>query len=94
LPNYPRSSSGGCRRRSREAAGRIEALQEQYDDSSKLLESRFNDKVEKVQRGDELPPGVMKIVKVFLSVKRKLQPGDKMAGRHGNKGCFSKHQCR
>jgi DNA-directed RNA polymerase subunit beta len=43
-----------------------------------------------VQRGDELPPGVMKMVKVFVAVKRKLQPGDKMAGRHGNKGVISK----
>src|SRR3978361_1476665 len=48
------------------------------------------DKVEKLQRGDELPPGVMKMVKVFVAVKRKLQPGDKMAGRHGNKGVVSK----
>jgi DNA-directed RNA polymerase subunit beta len=51
---------------------------------------RFEDKVEKLQRGDELPPGVMKMVKVFVAVKRKLQPGDKMAGRHGNKGVISK----
>jgi DNA-directed RNA polymerase subunit beta len=48
------------------------------------------DKVEKLQRGDELPPGVMKMVKVFVAVKRKIQPGDKMAGRHGNKGVVSK----
>ena len=48
------------------------------------------DKVEKVQRGDELPPGVMKQVKVFVAVKRKIQPGDKMAGRHGNKGVVSR----
>jgi DNA-directed RNA polymerase subunit beta len=46
--------------------------------------------VEKLQRGDELPPGVMKMVKVFVATKRKLQPGDKMAGRHGNKGVISK----
>src|SRR5690606_34394086 len=45
---------------------------------------------EKLQRGDELPPGVMKMVKVFIAVKRKLQPGDKMAGRHGNKGVVSR----
>ena len=48
------------------------------------------DKVEKVQRGDEMPPGVMKMVKVFVAVKRKMQPGDKMAGRHGNKGVVSR----
>ena len=54
------------------------------------LDRRFEDKVDKLQRGDELPPGVMKMVKVFVAVKRKLQPGDKMAGRHGNKGVISK----
>ncbi len=54
------------------------------------LHARFDDKIEKLQRGDELMPGVMKSVKVFVAVKRKLQPGDKMAGRHGNKGVISK----
>src|SRR5215207_7591940 len=68
----------------------IEAMQKQYDESKKRLEQRFLDKVEKLQRGDELPPGVMKMVKVFVAVKRKIQPGDKMAGRHGNKGVVSK----
>lgn len=70
--------------------GKIEALRNQYDESKKLLEQRFMDKVEKVQRGDEMPPGVMKMVKVFVAVKRKIQPGDKMAGRHGNKGVVSR----
>jgi DNA-directed RNA polymerase subunit beta len=68
----------------------IEAIHKQYDESKKGLEQRFLDKVEKLQRGDELPPGVMKMVKVFVAVKRKIQPGDKMAGRHGNKGVVSK----
>ena len=54
------------------------------------LESRFDDKVEKLQRGAELSPGVLKMVKVFIAVKRKLQSGDKMAGRHGNKGVISR----
>ena len=57
---------------------------------SSALTQRFESKVEKLQRGDELPPGVMKMVKVFVAVKRKLQPGDKMAGRHGNKGVISR----
>jgi DNA-directed RNA polymerase subunit beta len=70
--------------------GEIEAIKKQYDESVKALENRFQDKVEKLQRGDELPPGVMKMVKVFVAVKRKLQPGDKMAGRHGNKGVISR----
>ena len=68
----------------------IEALKKQYDESRSRLEARFDDKVDKLRRGDELPPGVMKMVKVFVAVKRKLQPGDKMAGRHGNKGVISK----
>ncbi|EDM72483.1 DNA-directed RNA polymerase subunit beta [Roseobacter sp. AzwK-3b] len=68
----------------------VEALNEQYEAQKRTLEARFEDKVEKVRRGDDLPPGVMKMVKVFIAVKRKLQPGDKMAGRHGNKGVISK----
>ncbi|WP_370238460.1 DNA-directed RNA polymerase subunit beta, partial [Brevundimonas sp.] len=72
------------------AMGELEAMKKQFEDARKALDRRFEDKVEKLQRGDELPPGVMKIVKVFVAVKRKLQPGDKMAGRHGNKGVISK----
>jgi len=68
----------------------VEALHEQYELQKRILDARFEDKVEKVRRGDDLPPGVMKMVKVFIAVKRKLQPGDKMAGRHGNKGVISK----
>jgi DNA-directed RNA polymerase subunit beta len=68
----------------------IEALKKQMEQSNQILEDRFESKVEKLQRGDELPPGVMKMVKVFVAVKRKLQPGDKMAGRHGNKGVISR----
>jgi DNA-directed RNA polymerase subunit beta len=76
--------------KSEKAQAELDALRDQFDTSIRELEARFNDKVEKVQRGDDLPPGVMKVVKVFLAVKRKLQPGDKMAGRHGNKGVISK----
>jgi DNA-directed RNA polymerase subunit beta len=68
----------------------VEALNEQYEAQKRALDARFEDKVEKVRRGDDLPPGVMKMVKVFVAVKRKLQPGDKMAGRHGNKGVISR----
>ena len=69
----------------------IEALKKRVRRrASSALETRFESKVEKLQRGDELPPGVMKMVKVFVAVKRKLQPGDKMAGRHGNKGVVSR----
>jgi DNA-directed RNA polymerase subunit beta len=72
------------------AMAELEALRRQFDDARRRLDRRFEDKVDKLQRGDELPPGVMKMVKVFVAVKRKLQPGDKMAGRHGNKGVISK----
>jgi DNA-directed RNA polymerase subunit beta len=72
------------------AMGELEALRRQFDEAKKRLDRRFEDKVDKLQRGDELPPGVMKMVKVFVAVKRKLQPGDKMAGRHGNKGVISR----
>jgi DNA-directed RNA polymerase subunit beta len=68
----------------------LDSLRKVLDDSVAALQARFDDKVEKVQAGDELPPGVMKMIKVFVAVKRKLQPGDKMAGRHGNKGVISK----
>src|SRR3546814_8889239 len=61
-----------------------------FEGSIDELNKRFENKVDKLQRGDELPPGVMKMAKVFVAVKRKLQPGDKMAGRHGNKGVISK----
>jgi DNA-directed RNA polymerase subunit beta len=70
--------------------GELEALRRQFDEAKKRLDRRFEDKVDKLRRGDELPPGVMKMVKVFVAVKRKLQPGDKMAGRHGNKGVISR----
>ncbi len=68
----------------------IESLKHSFELGVDRLQKRFEDKVEKLQRGDELPPGVMKMVKVFVAVKRKLQPGDKMAGRHGNKGVISR----
>ncbi|NQV58310.1 MAG: DNA-directed RNA polymerase subunit beta, partial [Alphaproteobacteria bacterium] len=71
------------------AMDEIEQLNKQFDLARKELEDRFDNKLDKLQRGDELLPGVMQMVKVFVAVKRKLQPGDKMAGRHGNKGVIS-----
>ena len=68
----------------------VEALKARFESDIAALQGRFEDKVDKLQRGDDLSPGVMKMVKVFVAVKRKLQPGDKMAGRHGNKGVISK----
>ncbi|MBL6785718.1 MAG: DNA-directed RNA polymerase subunit beta [Rickettsiales bacterium] len=61
-----------------------------YDKILEQIDASFNQSVEKIKGGDDLPQGVLKVVKVFLAVKRKLQPGDKMAGRHGNKGIISK----
>ncbi len=68
----------------------IETLKGRFENDISILQKRFEDKVDKLQRGDDLSPGVMKMVKVFVAMKRKLQPGDKMAGRHGNKGVISK----
>ena len=90
VEDYPRSQWWIFAIENDKTMAELEAMRRQYDEAKKALESRFLDKVEKLQRGDELPPGVMKMVKVFVAVKRKIQPGDKMAGRHGNKGVVSK----
>ncbi len=68
----------------------LEAVKAQYDLTIKSIVDKFEDRKDKLERGDELAPGVLKMVKVFVAVKRKLQPGDKMAGRHGNKGVISR----
>lgn len=68
----------------------IEKMKKHLDDSIAALQATFEDRVDKLRRGDELVPGVLKMVKVFIATKRKLQPGDKMAGRHGNKGVVSR----
>ena len=89
LGDLPRSQWWDIALKDEQAMAGIEAIRRQYDDAKKRLEQRFVDKIDKLKRGDELPPGVMKMVKVFVAVKRKIQPGDKMAGRHGNKGVVS-----
>jgi len=68
----------------------LEAVRTQYESAEAVIKAKLDDRIEKLERGDELPPGVLKMVKVFVAVKRKLQPGDKMAGRHGNKGVISR----
>ncbi|MGD9505808.1 MAG: DNA-directed RNA polymerase subunit beta [Syntrophobacteraceae bacterium] len=68
----------------------IETMYEGYHEQVEFIKSLFEDKIGKLRRGDELPPGVIKMVKVYVAVKRKLQVGDKMAGRHGNKGVVSR----
>jgi DNA-directed RNA polymerase subunit beta len=67
----------------------LEKAEQQLKERRKILDDRFEDKKGKLQTGDDLAPGVLKIVKVYLAVKRRIQPGDKMAGRHGNKGVIS-----
>ena len=78
------------RRRRKDDEGSREAQEAARYGGGPAQSARFDEKVGKVQSGDDLPPGVLKMVKVFVAVKRKLQPGDKMAGRHGNKGVISK----
>ncbi len=73
-----------------ETMAAIERAKQEFDQEVDEIVKRFEDKADKIQRGDELPPGVMKMVKVYIAIKRKLQPGDKMAGRHGNKGVVSR----
>ena len=90
LDDLPRSQWWNIALSNDKALAELEAMQAQYDEAKTRLEDRFLDKVEKLQRGDEMMAGVMKMVKVFVAVKRKIQPGDKMAGRHGNKGVVSK----
>ena len=72
-----------------ELNNQLASAQRLLEEQNQLLEERFEAKKEKLQSGDDLAPGVLKIVKVYLAVKRRIQPGDKMAGRHGNKGVIS-----
>ncbi len=73
-----------------ESAANVRAIWENYHEQIELVQMVFEDKIAKLKKGDELPPGVIKMVKVYLAVKRKLSVGDKMAGRHGNKGVVSR----
>ena len=73
-----------------EAARQLESLKESLAQKRAEFDAMFEEKKKKLTQGDELPPGVQKMVKVYVAVKRRLQPGDKMAGRHGNKGVISK----
>ncbi|HWV90540.1 MAG TPA: DNA-directed RNA polymerase subunit beta, partial [Burkholderiales bacterium] len=73
-----------------EAAAQVEALKDSLAQKRREFDAMFEAKRKKLTQGDELPPGVLKMVKVYVAVKRRLQPGDKMAGRHGNKGVISK----
>ncbi len=67
----------------------LQQADEQLEQRRKEMDEKFEDKKKKLQQGDDLAPGVLKIVKVYVAIKRRIQPGDKMAGRHGNKGVIS-----
>jgi len=90
LSELPRNNWWQVELQDASASESVEQLKVQFDAAEKEVRRRFEDKVDKIQRGDELLPGVMKMVKIFVAVKRKLQSGDKMAGRHGNKGVISR----
>ncbi|QBR85193.1 DNA-directed RNA polymerase subunit beta [Legionella israelensis] len=89
LNKLPREKWFDIRLKSDETSQHLEQLSKQLELLSKEMEKRFNDSRKKITQGDDLAPGVLKIVKVYLAVKRRIQPGDKMAGRHGNKGVIS-----
>jgi DNA-directed RNA polymerase subunit beta len=89
LANLPRDDWFKLRMSNDELSKQLERAEEQLEERRKELDERFEDKKKKLTQGDDLAPGVLKIVKVYLAIKRRIQPGDKMAGRHGNKGVIS-----
>ncbi len=89
LANLKRDQWFKLRMRSDEAQDLLESAQRQIEKQRKLSDEKFEEKKDKITRGDDLAPGVLKMAKVYLAVKRRMQPGDKMAGRHGNKGVIS-----
>lgn len=90
LENIPSSQWRKIVVKDEDVMSKLEEFSVAFDERLKNIQKRFEDKVEKVQRGDDLLPGVLKLVKVFIATKRKMQTGDKMAGRHGNKGTVSR----
>jgi DNA-directed RNA polymerase subunit beta len=90
LQEVERHSWFDIRLASDDVSQQMEQLQESLKQTQLLFDKAYEEKRKKLTQGDELPPGVQKMVKVYLAVKRRLQPGDKMAGRHGNKGVISK----
>ena len=89
LDGVPREEWFEIRLEDEEANGQLEAAAERLQTQQKAFEKRLEEKRAKITAGDDLAPGVLKMVKVYLAVKRRVQPGDKMAGRHGNKGVIS-----
>ncbi|NOZ11193.1 MAG: DNA-directed RNA polymerase subunit beta [Gammaproteobacteria bacterium] len=90
LTELPRKKWFEVRLRNEEVNVALEQIREQLDLQEKNFDEKFKEKKAKLEAGDDLAPGVLKMVKVFVAVKRRLQPGDKMAGRHGNKGVISR----
>jgi DNA-directed RNA polymerase subunit beta len=90
LDGVPRHDWFDIRLAGEDAARQLEAMKESLAQMRVQFDQMFEQKKRKLTQGDELPPGVQKMVKVYVAVKRRLQPGDKMAGRHGNKGVVSK----
>ncbi len=90
LSDLPRDKWFEIRLRNEEANEALEQLRADLDAQRKHFDALFDEKRAKLEAGDDLAPGVLKMVKAFVAVKRRLQPGDKMAGRHGNKGVISK----
>jgi DNA-directed RNA polymerase subunit beta len=89
LVDLPREQWFEIRLKNEEANAQLETVSERLKTQRKAFEKRFEEKKAKITAGDDLAPGVLKMVKVYLAVKRRVQPGDKMAGRHGNKGVIS-----
>jgi len=89
LVDLPREQWFEIRLKDEEANAQLETVSERLKGQRKAFEKRFEEKKAKITAGDDLAPGVLKMVKVYLAVKRRVQPGDKMAGRHGNKGVIS-----
>ncbi len=90
LTELSRSMWFEIRLRNEDASNKLEQLRASLEEQRKFFDDLFDEKRTKLEAGDDLAPGVLKMVKVFVAVKRRLQPGDKMAGRHGNKGVISK----
>ena len=90
LDQLPMSYWGDIRIDNESVEGELNRIVESTTEQVSLIKDLFEDKIDKLRGGDELPPGVIKMVKVFVAIKRKLQVGDKMAGRHGNKGVISR----
>ncbi len=89
LDNLPRDDWFKLRMKNDGLNRQLERAQEQLEERRAELDERFEDKRQKLTQGDDLAPGILKIVKVYLAIKRRVQPGDKLAGRHGNKGVIS-----